>query len=177
MMMIKNYTTAEQDKAFEDAVKNTLAQLHIEGMSDYEKVRAIYNYICTSVTYDHARLEDDSYTLKYTGYAALINHTAVCAGVADLFYWMANSAGLEARVVTSSTNAWNFVKLDGKCYYLDATWDLGCSESQYQFFLKGKYDFNHFVKYELSLFGFGNQLTDTDKDYTFSDYAYTGSAF
>ncbi|HCI73928.1 MAG TPA: hypothetical protein DHV42_05240 [Lachnospiraceae bacterium] len=171
------YTTTAQDREFETAVKNTLSQLHIEGMSDYEKVRAIYNYICTNVTYDDFHLNDDSYTLKYTGYAALINHTAVCAGIADLFYWMANSAGLEARVVTSSTHAWNFVKLDGLCYYLDATWDLGCSESQYQFFLKGKYDFNHFVKYELRLFGFGNQLTDTDRDYTFSDYSYSGSPY
>lgn len=166
------YTTAEQDKEFDTAVKKVLAQLRVDGMSDYEKVRAIYKYICSNVTYDEAHLNDDGYTLKYTGYAALKNHTAVCAGVADLFYYMANTAGLEARVVTSSTHAWNFVKLGGKCYYLDATWDLGKGETEYQFFLKGKYDFNHFVKYNLSLFGFGNQLTDTDKGYTFSDYAY-----
>ena len=174
-MKTEYYTTAEQDKEFETSVKNILSQLHVEGKSDYEKVRTIYNYICSNVTYDEAHLKDDSYTLKYTGYAALKNHTAVCAGVADLFYTMANSAGLEARVVTSSTHAWNFVKLGGKCYYLDATWDLGRSEAEYEYFLKGKYDFNHFVKYNLSLFGFGNQLTDTDKGYVFSDYAYVRS--
>ncbi len=164
--------TKEQEKEFAREADRILAGLHIENVSDYEKVRAIYNYICSNVTYDYANLEDDSYTLKFTGYAAAINHTAVCAGIADLFYYLANSAGVEAHIRTNSNHAWNYVKLDGKYYYIDATWDLGLPESEYQYFLKGRFDFqDHMGNISIGRFGM-DMLNTAYMDYTFSDYSY-----
>ena len=165
--------TEQQEKDYEKAAQDILTGLHLEGASDYEKIRAIYQYICSHVTYDYENLEDDSYMLKYTGYAAVINHTAVCAGIAELFYYLANSAGVETHIRTSSNHAWNFVKLSGKYYYIDATWDLGLSENEYQYFLKGKYDFeDHMSPISFSLWKSATFLNTAYLDYDFSEYAY-----
>jgi hypothetical protein len=134
-------TTEEQEKELEDKSKAILAGLNLNGASDYEKVRAIYNYICSNVVYDYDHLNDDNYRLKYTAYAAALNKKAVCSGVADLFYYLATSAGLEARITVNDTHAWNIVRVGGKYYYLDPTWDLEMDESQYRYFLRGSEDF------------------------------------
>ena len=134
-------TTEEQEKELEDKSKAILAGLNLKGASDYEKVRAIYNYICSNVVYDYDHLNDDNYRLKYTAYAAALNKKAVCSGVADLFYYLATSAGLEARITVNDTHAWNIVRVRGKYYYLDPTWDLEMDESQYRYFLRGSEDF------------------------------------
>ena len=162
----------EQEKALAAEVDDILSGLHLSGKSDYEKVRAIYNYICSNVRYDDDHVDDESYLLQYTAYAAAVDHTAVCSGIADLFYYLANEAGVETHIKTNSNHAWNFVKLDGRYYYLDATWDLGLDESQYRYFLKGTDDFLHLGGALITLFGSSNLLTDTDAGYNISRTAY-----
>ena len=152
-------TTYEQEKTVEREIRNVLNSLNIEGKSDYVKVREIYGWICRNVTYDHANLNNSSYKLKYTAYAALINRTALCQGYANLFYRMALTAGVDARIVSgygygktgaapaftgSASNGWerhgwNIVKLGNLYYNLDATWDatMLSSTGGYRFFLRG----------------------------------------
>lgn len=179
-----NYDTSkEQEKELKEKADAILSRLHLDHASDYEKVRAIYNYICSNVVYDYEHLNDDTYRLQGTAYAAAVNGTAVCAGVADLFYYLATSAGLEARITWNDIHAWNFVKVNGQYYYLDATWDLGNNENEYQYFLKGSRDFidelntSEHVAHRPSIRGllkvsYSPPLKDTDKDYVFSEYAY-----
>lgn len=176
-------TTKEQEKELKDKVDAVLAKLDLDGASEYEKVRAIYNYICSNVVYDYEHLNDSSYRLQYTAYAAAINGTAVCSGVADLFYYMATAAGLEARITVNDINAWNIVKVDGKYYYLDPTWDLGINESEYRYFLKGENDFvdimngpEHAAHRESVMAGLllspKHPLTNIEKEYDISENAY-----
>ena len=170
-------TTTEQEKALKEKADAILTRLDLDGASDYEKVRAIYNYICSNVTYDYDHRGDSSYRLQYTAYAAAINRTAVCAGVADLFYYLATAAGLEARITVSSTHAWNIVKVDGRYYYLDPTWDLGENESDYQYFLRGSRDFvniedEHDFASHSTIFFSTHPLYDIKDKYEISDYAY-----
>ena len=137
------YTDAAQEAEVTTAVSNALQALDLAGKSDYEKVRAITDYICGTVTYDDENLYDDAYTLKYSAYAAIINGTAVCQGYAALFYRMALEAGLDARVVTGTADngeeigrhAWNIVRVNGTYYYHDVTWIDGTGSDDY--FLKG----------------------------------------
>ena len=169
-------TTAAQEKELETAVNGILAGLHLDGATDYEKIRAIYRYICSNVVYDYEHYENDrEYLLQYSAYAAAIHHTAVCSGIADLFYYLANTAGVETHIVTNADHAWNFVRLDGKYYYIDATWDLGKRESEYQYFLKGTSDFIHPYSLDIRPFGYGTMLAGNDRDYDFSPFAYGGS--
>ena len=177
---MKYFITKSQEDELQKKVEEILAGLHLDGKSDYEKVRAIYNYICSNVTYDYVNLGNNDYLPQYTAYAALFDHTAVCSGVAELFYVMAAAAGVEAHIKTSADHAWNFVKVDGLYYYLDATWDLGRPESEYQYFLKGKSDFilnieeiSHRFTVTYDPHGFLNYLNHVDDGYSFSEYAYT----
>ena len=144
---ISYYTNASQENKVDVAVNNLKNDLNVSSKSDYEKLKAIYDYMTSNIKYDYENLNDDSYKLKHTAYAALIDKTAVCQGYAVLFYRLALECGVDARVITGKSNnenhGWNIVKLDGKYYYVDATWDAG--NSDYNYFLKGSDDFDgHF---------------------------------
>ena len=145
------YTTSQQETQLNSYIKTTiLPQLALGGKTTYLKVQAIYNWITKNVRYDYAHLNDSTYKLQYTAYAAAINKTAVCQGYANLFYRLANDAGIDCRIITGTADggngvwgphAWNIVKMDdGNYYCLDATWDEGRSSCSY--FLKGTAAFN-----------------------------------
>ena len=152
------YTTAKQETQLNSYIKSTiLPQLALNGKTTYQKVQAIYDWITSNVRYDKKNLNNDSYMLKYTAYAAAINKTAVCQGYANLFYRLANDAGIDCRIVAGLGNggsgwgghSWNIVRMDdGKYYCLDATWDEG--QTKYSYFLKGTTAFNtdHMVNAE-----------------------------
>ncbi|MBQ7345825.1 MAG: leucine-rich repeat protein, partial [Oscillospiraceae bacterium] len=137
------YTTAEQEAEMDTAVETLLSQLALEDTYDNEKLAGIYQYICSNVVYDYDNLEDDTYLLKYTAYAALCNGTAVCQGYAVLLYRLALSLGVDCRVVVGTGNggphAWNIAKLGPRYYNMDATWDAGAEF--YSYYLKCEADF------------------------------------
>ena len=140
-------SSLEQEEKVDEEVSNLLKSLDLSNKTDYQKVKAIYDYICSNVTYDHDNLNDKSYSLKYTAYAALINKTAVCQGYASLFYRLALDTGVDTRVISGEAggpHAWNIVKLNGKYYNLDSTWDAG--RSTYAYFLKNTNDFDDHVR-------------------------------
>ena len=135
---ISYYTTAQQEAQVTAEVQRVLSQLNLAGKTDYEKIKAIYDYICAHVVYDNAHLSDPNYNLQYTAYAALINGTSVCQGYSNLFYQMALKAGIDCRMIIGQSrgeyHAWNIVKLDGVYYNVDSTWDAVTGD--YSFFLK-----------------------------------------
>lgn len=128
---------AAQEEKVAQIEKEVFRTLKISGKSDYQKVKAIYDYICSNVSYDYTNLNDDTYIQKYTAYAALIDKTAVCQGYASLLYRIVLDAGVDARVISGDAggpHAWNIVRLNGKYYNLDSTWDAG--RENYSYFLK-----------------------------------------
>ena len=132
------YTTPEQEAELADRVDDLLDSFEFsESSSDFTKIQTIYDYVCHHVTYDNANLNDDSYKLKYTAYAALINGTAVCQGYSSLIYRMAKQEGIDSRIIASTTHGWNIVRMDGLYYYLDATWDSKTPDS-WRYFLCGE---------------------------------------
>ena len=147
---INFYSTAAQEKAVDAEVDRVLAQLDLEDASDYQKVRGIYDYICNTVTYDYDNLEDASYKLKYTAYAAFINKTSVCQGYALMFYRLALELGVDTRLITGIGNggahAWNIVEIAGQYYNLDATWDAGWQRYGYNYFLRATANFDNHTR-------------------------------
>ena len=139
------YTSSSQEASLTKKLNSLLPTLIEDGMCDTEKLEAIYDYICSNVTYDYDHLEDESYKLQYTAYGALINGTAVCQGYVMLFYRMALMAGLDCRAVTSTQmgHTWNIAESGGKWYLLDATWDTGREEESWAYFLKDQASFSH----------------------------------
>ena len=166
------YTTLEQEVRVERMLDTAIPGFGFtESTDDYTKIKTIYDYICANVTYDYDNLEDDTYTLKHTAYAALEHGKAVCQGYALLLYRMLLAVGVDCRIITGvdeqgGAHGWNIVALDGVYYNLDSTWDSGYDE--YRYFLKGSADFpEHYrdAAYELEEFHAAYPMADT---------AYTG---
>ena len=146
------FTTNAQEKALTNYIQNTiLPQLSLGGKTTYQKVQAIYNWITANVKYDYSHMNDPTYWPQYTAYAAAVQKKAVCQGYANLFYRLANDAGIDCRIITgkaynrdgAADHAWNIVRMaDGKYYCLDATWDAGSDPKDYDYFLKGLTSFS-----------------------------------
>lgn len=143
------YTTLEQEEELDQEITSVLNALDIEDdqLSDAQKVSRIYDYLCKNITYDYETLNDTSYKLKYTAYAALINKTAVCQGYATLLYRMLEESDIDCRVVVGTGNgeahAWNLLQVGNWYYFSDATWDS--ARTNYGYYLKGSSDFSKHV--------------------------------
>lgn len=149
------YADAAQEEATAKAAEDIISTLNLTGKSDYEKVKAIYGWLCGNVKYDYKNLNDRTYLLKHSTYAALVQQKAVCQGYATAFYRLALMAGLDARFISGyglvedetgnpywGEHGWNIVRLDGQWYYLDATWDAGHSEEEAE-------EWNYFLRASL----------------------------
>ena len=98
-----------------------------KGMSDFDKAKAIHDYMVVNIDYDYDNyLADTIPNASYNIIGALKNKYAVCAGYAKTFKLLCELAGLECTYVTGTAggpHAWNQVKIDDKWYNVDVTWD------------------------------------------------------
>lgn len=153
VMTITYYTTAQQEEELNKSIERVLTDLDVDDstLTDYEKTKRIYDYICANVTYDYDTLEIDSYKLKFTAYAAMVQGTAVCQGYATLMYRMLEECDIDTRVIFGvsfgENHTWNIVNLGSVYYLADSTWDAG--KDEYSYFLTCKENFdNHDPKSE-----------------------------
>ena len=170
------YTTAQQEAEVDKAVSNLLAELKLEGKSDYDKLAAIYDWMCENITYDYANKNNDSYTLKRSAYAALINRTAVCQGYAVLLYRLALECGIDAQIIAGDDHAWNIVKVGGLYYNLDTTWGAGHYFPR-TYFLRGlsAFNVNHTAEDEFLQPEFTSAFPISQLDYGYFDINGDGS--
>lgn len=160
-------TTNSQELQLEDKIAEALDALKLENASDYDKVKAIHDYIINRVTYDQS-------LQRYTAYDALIGKSAVCQGYAAAAYRMFTDAGIESVIVSGTAgggpHVWNIVKVDGKWYNIDLTWDDSITASgdpviRYDYFLKNDEAFSdHARDYEYTTKEFLNAYPIADKD-------------
>lgn len=170
---LQYYTSAEQEAQMDEAVPELLSELNLAGKSDYEKVKAVYDWLCLNVKYDYTNLNNPSYTLKYSGYAALVNRTAVCQGYAVLFYRLMLELGIDCRAIGGTGNggdhSWNIVELGDKYYNLDATWDAEYYPvfGTYNYFLRANSTFGDHqreIKYNNAQFNASYPMGTSDYD-------------
>ena len=149
------YTDAEQERLTDERVAEILGELNTDRRSsEYERVRAVYDYLRENVEYDEVHKKNSHYHLKSTAYGALVNRRAVCQGYDVAAYRLLRELGVDCRVITGMASdgrrhelvyadeeyhAWNIVRLDGKYYDLDITWDKRLGTEDY--FLKCESDF------------------------------------
>lgn len=137
------HTTAAQEAEVDRAATALLAGLGVAGLSDYQKVKAIHDWIVSHVAYDDANVSNPDYKLQFTAYAALIQRVAVCQGFGSLFYRLCLESGVSCRYISGigqgGDHGWNIVELDGRWYNIDVTWDQNIGNFNhiaYDFFLK-----------------------------------------
>jgi hypothetical protein len=106
-----NVTTQVQ-KILKDIIKPV--------MNNFQKEKAIHDYIVSHIAYDTT-------LANYSAYAALTKGKTVCQGFALLTYRMLDEAGITNRIVEGyaggRSHAWNLVQIEGNWYQLDTTWD------------------------------------------------------
>ena len=132
------YFTDEQEEELATAIDELISSLDLEGKSDFEKAWALYDYVTSTVQYD-----DDHQYLCHTAYAAMINKSAVCEGIAILMYRLLLTVGIDCRYIAGGypgpMHGWNIVKIGDYYYNIDATWDLGGGT---KYFLLSSYSFD-----------------------------------
>lgn len=142
-------SSAAMEQEVDAAVEAFFATYPVkEKATQYEKIEAVYDYLCDTITYDFARKhgtelfygerDKENVLIANTAYAGLVEGTCVCEGYASSFYRLMLEMDIDARLVegmTTEPHAWNIVELDGQYYYLDATWDAS-HMGWYQYFLQ-----------------------------------------
>ena len=118
-------------------LRTTLIANKIKGLSDYEKVKAVHDYIILHNEYDIAA--GGSFNALYIGGSS-------CNGYALSFYMIMKKAGVpvtcEYGYGNGGEHLWNRVKVDGYWYNIDLTWDdHGGNRVSYDYFLKSDADF------------------------------------
>ena len=149
---ISYYTTPAQEAVMDAEVEKLLDRLDLYDSPDYYKVKGIYDWICANITYDHENLADNSYTLKHTAYAALIDRTAVCQGYAALLYRLALTLGVDCRLIAGGNHGWNIVKLGEWYYYVDSTWDSEVPPAYFSYFLQNEEGFSDHLREDFSYY-------------------------
>lgn len=121
----------------------------------YQDIKMVHDYLVDNLEYDTSISRPHIYTI----YGALINKVCVCEGYARAFKYIMDELNIPCVIVmgegTNSQNqtenhAWNYVKIDGRWYAIDTTWDdpvvygggRASNESKYKYFLKGANVFN-----------------------------------
>lgn len=114
----------EKEQAITKYVKDTAANIFNDQMTDFQKVRAAYEYIITNTNYAQAPVEDGG---GHSIYSIMKDGVGVCQAYALLFYRLMEEEGIESKYIVgkSSQNidhAWNVVTLEGKTYHIDVTY-------------------------------------------------------
>ena len=116
----------EKRNRYQEATKKldeVIRSLNLDGKSDYDKFKAVTNWIVSNVRYD----DDNETKYQHDLTGAVLDGLAVCDGYAGTFYYMANAVGLKALFEDGIDNdnrirhAWNLVQIDGIYYYADPT--------------------------------------------------------
>ncbi len=118
---------SDEDKETYDMAVAVLEEIIKDGMSDYEKELAIYEWLVANIG------QGSSYTIampgqsteSYTPHDVLESKGAVCVGYATTFRLLCNMEGLEVHIVHNDYHSWDMVKLDdGQWYQVDVYSDV-----------------------------------------------------
>lgn len=134
-----NYTVSREEHQriladFETTVSAFLSCIETDD-SETTKALLLYMALIQDGVYDYsligdsyAELSEQEYNLRASSYYTLMEKSGVCHGFSQALVFLYTQAGLESAMVSHSGGAgahtWPIMKLDGKYYYCDPTWDL-----------------------------------------------------
>lgn len=156
-------TSDKYAKTIQKAVNKIMQQAHVEGKSDFERVKILHDILANNVSYDFDALDTKNKQNEIFAHNILgvfLTKKAVCEGIAKVFKILLNVADIKCIVVNGNAalhgkyepHAWNIVNIEGQSYHLDSTWDVCNSED-------GQINYDYF------------NLTDEDIIKDHSDYS------
>ena len=141
-------------------VEDVCAKINAEVTDDFKKAKIIHDILALVIPYDMEGVKQDP--MPPQDYWTVLSTTkGVCQGYALTFNKFCEVIGIDCDYVfgwnRNDTHAWDIVRLDGKCYLLDTTWDAGRAENnafnkkystEYLFVKPNIFAFTHFPKYQ-----------------------------
>ena len=128
----------EHQKAMKARVEKLIRPA--KSLSEWEREKYVHDFICDNVHYDKLK---KTYSHEIIG--PLGQGVGVCEGIAKSVKILCDALGIWCIIVVCGNNpekgikyrhTWNIVKIGGKYYHLDATFDntLGKEEKRYDYF-------------------------------------------
>lgn len=150
-----NKALYSEDRSISDALKSTASiqsssdeiislanEITRDCADDYEKLRAIHDWVCENIWYDMDSINLDQ-TVPYASEEVLENKSAVCLGFSTLTAALCRAVNIPCNVVSGyalgvgedtewtqqtinsdeQNHAWNEAYVKGRWVILDTTWD------------------------------------------------------
>ena len=122
--------TALAKQKYDSAADKLIAGITSE-MPEFERELILHDRLADHIAYEDGDRVHDAY-------GALINGKAVCEGYTKAFQYLLQKVGIQSFMATGTGNgdlhAWNIVRIDGKYYNVDLTWDDVKSDIIYTYF-------------------------------------------
>jgi hypothetical protein len=128
---LKEMLTADE-LALKDEAMRIIAEIIQPGMSDYEKVLAVHDYIILTGQYIERSDDPVIQAALHKTEGILMHGAGVCSSYAGSMYLLLNMIGVECVFVTgiarnasglTEVHAWNKVLISGDWYNFDVTWN------------------------------------------------------
>lgn len=118
----------ENQTLLQSEITNVLDSIIKPGFTDFDKVKAIHDYLALNTAYDYDNFLNETVPPdSYTAYGSLIEGIAVCDGYTKAAQILLDRLDIENEYVVGygngSLHSWNLVKLDSNYYFMDITWD------------------------------------------------------
>lgn len=131
---VENVYTPEEYQKIYQALNRRVDEILAKARqypTDMERVRFLHDYLAENITYDYGKPDPRSQREVHTIVGALLNSACVCDGYSRAFRLLCDRMHISCIVVTGEGfpdgkregHAWNIVKIDGKVYHCDVTWD------------------------------------------------------
>ena len=127
-------------EAYRESTMNAAAAVHDAmwesglinaSMTELEKARVYYQWICDNCAYDF-RAGDDS--ISHIPYNLFENGLAVCDGYTGAYNLLLKLEGIACGALANDTHIWTVATLDGVEYHIDTTWGDTGSVISYDYF-------------------------------------------
>ncbi len=152
-----------KEREFEERVEKILNDVLEEDYSDLEKALALYEFMTEYIVYDYDMMYhngEEEWSSKQSPYRVLDERQGICGEIAILYQYLGLQCGIDVDEVVGApvksgedTHAWNYVRIDGTGYLLDATWGLTTNHAP-----------------DLCYFLFTDQLRETRDGYAIESY-------
>ena len=99
-----------------ERVREIVAAVIRDGMTDYQKALALHNYLTNHAVYDHSQT-------YYGADGVLLHGKGVCNSYTDAYALLLDAVGIANWKEYGANHIWNVIRLNGKWCHVDVTWD------------------------------------------------------
>ena len=105
--------TLSGTNALQNKIKSVASSC--KGSTQWNTALNLHDWLTHNMYYD--------LDLEFYGADSILRGYGVCDSYSKIYLMLCSEAGIPVRRVTNNGHAWNAVRLGGKWYYVDCTWD------------------------------------------------------